>query len=67
VERKSALERLALAKKEHGALEQELRNYGACDPVKIQEKNRGVTLAKEAALRWTGEFAWLSTTSTLHE
>lgn len=35
-------------------MEEELRNYGACDPVKIQEKKRAVVLAKEAAIRWTG-------------
>jgi hypothetical protein len=38
------------------ALEKELLQYGACDPVKVEEKRRGVTLAKEAAIRWTGVF-----------
>lgn len=36
-------------------MEEELQNYGACDPTKIQEKKRGVVLAKEAAVRWTGD------------
>jgi len=36
-------------------MEEELQNYGACDPVKIQEKKRAVVLAKEAAIRWTGD------------
>lgn len=36
-------------------MEGELQNYGACDPVKIQEKKRAVVLAKEAAIRWTGD------------
>ena len=38
-------------------MEEELQNYGACDPVKIQEKKRAVVLAKEAAIRWTGDRA----------
>jgi len=36
-------------------MEEELQNYGACDPIKIQEKKRAVVLAKEAAVRWTGD------------
>ena len=28
--------------------------YGACDPVKLEEKRRALVLAKEAAMRWTG-------------
>lgn len=36
-------------------MEEELQNYGACDPIKIQEKKRAVVLAKEAAIRWTGD------------
>ena len=36
-------------------MEEELQNYGACDPIKIQEKKRAVILAKEAAVRWTGD------------
>ena len=36
-------------------MEEELQNCGACDPIKIQEKKRAVVLAKEAAIRWTGD------------
>ena len=36
-------------------MEGELQNYGACDPIKIQEKKRAVVLAKEATIRWTGD------------
>jgi hypothetical protein len=50
----SALEQLGSAQKELATLEKELCQYGACDPVKVEEKKRGVTLAKEAAIRWTG-------------
>ena len=41
-------------KKEYASLESELAAYGACDPVKLEEKKRAVILAKEAAARWTG-------------
>lgn len=51
------LEDLATLKKEHAQLESELAAYGACDPAKVEEKRRAVVLAKEAAIRWTGE--WL--------
>ena len=36
-------------------MEEELQNYGACDPIEIQEKKWAVVLAKEAAIRWTGD------------
>ena len=49
------METLAASKKELAMLEKELNDYGACDPAKIEDKRRGVTLAKEAAIRWTGE------------
>jgi hypothetical protein len=39
-------------------MEEELQNYGACDPIKIQEKKRAVVLAKEAAVRWTGDHVY---------
>lgn len=54
-ERTDSLSRLADARKELEKLEGELAQYGACDPVKVEEKKRAVTLAKEAAVRWTGE------------
>lgn len=38
------------------ALLDELGAYGACDPAKVEETRRAVTLAKEAAIRWTGAF-----------
>lgn len=41
-------------------MEKELANYGACDPVKVEEKRRAVTLAKEAAMRWTGTTPFLA-------
>ena len=53
--RNSSLSRLTDAHKELEKLEGELAQYGACDPVKVDEKKRAVTLAKEAAVRWTGE------------
>ncbi len=33
----------------------ELEAYGACDLVRVEEKRRAVILAREAALRHTGE------------
>lgn len=47
---------LASLKAELAQLEGEISAYGACDPIKIEEKKRGVILAKEAAIRWTGRF-----------
>jgi len=35
-------------------LQQELAQYGQCDPVHLAQKQRANVLAKEAALRWTG-------------
>jgi len=52
--RAAALEMLATAKKQACGLEKELHAYGACDPVKVEDKRRAVTLAYEAAMRWTG-------------
>ena len=36
-------------------MDNELAAYGACDPVKLEETRRGITLAKEATIRWTGQ------------
>ena len=36
-------------------LQAELEAYGACDPVKVEEKRRAVVLAREAAMRHTGK------------
>ena len=55
-ERKAELSELAAAKEKLTELEKELSQYGSCDPVKIEAKRRAVTLANEAALRWTGRF-----------
>ncbi|KAF9648572.1 meiotic nuclear division protein 1 [Thelephora ganbajun] len=59
VERNSTLEKLSGLKKDLEGMEEELQNYGACDPVKIQEKKRAVVLAKEAAIRWTDNYSCL--------
>ncbi|PIL23723.1 hypothetical protein GSI_13473 [Ganoderma sinense ZZ0214-1] len=53
--RGEALEKLATLKAEYAKVETELAAYGACDPVKIEEKRRAIVLAKEAAARWTGD------------
>lgn len=54
--RKRGLEQLDVKKREYNELEKELAAYGACDPTKVEEKKRGVILAHEAAIRWTGMF-----------
>ncbi|KIY46210.1 meiotic nuclear division protein 1, partial [Fistulina hepatica ATCC 64428] len=58
-ERTHMLDGLAGAKAELAALEDELKVYGACDPVTIAEHRRAITLAKEAAVRWTDNYAVL--------
>ncbi|KAI0743616.1 meiotic nuclear division protein 1 [Daedaleopsis nitida] len=57
--RTRALEELAGLKKEYAQLETELAAYGACDPVKLEEKRRAVVLAKEAVVRWTDNYTLL--------
>ncbi|OJT09324.1 Meiotic nuclear division protein 1 -like protein [Trametes pubescens] len=57
--RTQMLEDLSTLKKEHAQLEKELAAYGACDPAKVEEKRRAVVLAKEAAVRWTDNYAML--------
>ncbi|KAF9647269.1 hypothetical protein BDM02DRAFT_3098387, partial [Thelephora ganbajun] len=54
-ERDSALEKLSGLKRNLTGMEEKLENYGARDPVKTQEKERAVVLAKEAEIRWTGD------------
>lgn len=39
---------------EHEKLKAELEAFGACDPVKLQQKKEAIALAKESAVRWTG-------------
>ncbi|KAJ7170554.1 meiotic nuclear division protein 1 [Mycena crocata] len=50
---------LAQLKKRHVALVDELGAYGACDPAKVEETRRAVTLGKEAAVRWTDNYSML--------
>ncbi|KAJ7770243.1 meiotic nuclear division protein 1 [Mycena maculata] len=57
--RTEKLGKLAELKKAHVALLDELGAYGACDPAKVEETRRAVTLAKEAAVRWTDNYSML--------
>ncbi|EGO00303.1 hypothetical protein SERLA73DRAFT_180824 [Serpula lacrymans var. lacrymans S7.3] len=57
--RTRALETLNAAKQTLITLEQELQAYGACDPVKVEEKKRAVILAREATIRWTDNYVIL--------
>ncbi|KAJ6593901.1 Mnd1 family-domain-containing protein [Mycena capillaripes] len=57
--RTERLASLARLKKTHVALLDELGAYGACDPAKVEETRRAVTLAKEAAIRWTDNYSML--------
>ncbi|TFK89113.1 meiotic nuclear division protein 1 [Polyporus arcularius HHB13444] len=57
--RARALEELSSLKTEFAQLESELSAYGACDPVKLEEKRRALVLAKEAAVRWTDNYIML--------
>ncbi|KAJ3724487.1 meiotic nuclear division protein 1 [Lentinula raphanica] len=57
--RTAALSKLQGLKKELAKLDEELAAYGACDPVKLEETRRGITLAKEAAIRWTENYSSL--------
>ena len=54
-ERQDALSKLTNARTNLHDLERELTQYGACDPVVVEEKKRALVLAKEAAVRWTGK------------
>jgi len=55
-QRSAALGRLASARKTLTELQGELEAYGACDPVRVEEKRRAVILAREAALRHTDNY-----------
>ncbi|KAI9572054.1 meiotic nuclear division protein 1 [Boletus coccyginus] len=59
VTRTSALQKVAEGRQQIVALEKELEAYGACDPVKVEEKKRAITLAHEAAVRWTDNYSIL--------
>ncbi|KAH9978638.1 meiotic nuclear division protein 1 [Lactifluus volemus] len=60
-QRTTAIARLATATKTLATLQAELEAYGACDPVKVEEKRRAVILAREAAARHTDNYAILMT------
>ena len=53
--RTSALQEIAETRKQISELDKELEAYGACNPIKVEEKKRAVMLAHEAAVRWTGQ------------
>ncbi|KAL0955890.1 hypothetical protein HGRIS_002088 [Hohenbuehelia grisea] len=57
--RSEAVAQLLSTKNELNALQAELNAYGACDPAKVEDKRRGVILAKEAAIRWTDNYSVL--------
>ena len=50
-----SLSALTISKTTLASLENEIEQYGACDPAQVQEKRRAVVLAREATMRWTGE------------
>ncbi|KAK7472550.1 Meiotic nuclear division protein 1 [Stygiomarasmius scandens] len=57
--RTDLLNELSQLKGELCRLDQELNAYGACDPVKLEETKRAITLGKEAAIRWTDNYGVL--------
>ncbi|KAJ3748731.1 Mnd1 family-domain-containing protein [Lentinula detonsa] len=57
--RTAAITKLQGLKRELAKLDEELTAYGACDPVKLEETRRAITLGKEAAIRWTGNLGFL--------
>ncbi|KAI0309310.1 hypothetical protein OF83DRAFT_1072218, partial [Amylostereum chailletii] len=57
--RREALGRLAHAHASRAALADELEAYGASDPATVEEKRRAALLAREAAERWTDNWAML--------
>ncbi|KAI5120649.1 hypothetical protein M0805_007986 [Coniferiporia weirii] len=58
-ERSKALAEFSSARTQLAELEEELSQYGSCDPVKIEAKRRAVSLAHEAATRWTDNLSLL--------
>jgi hypothetical protein len=54
-ERNAALAQLDALQAELSKLQAELNAYGQCDPVQAEMKRSAIELAREAALRWTGE------------
>ncbi|KAF5393324.1 hypothetical protein D9757_000583 [Collybiopsis confluens] len=57
--RSASLSKLQNRKKELAKMDDELLVYGACDPAKIEETKRAITLSKEAAIRWTENYSVL--------
>ncbi|KAJ3860256.1 meiotic nuclear division protein 1, partial [Lentinula novae-zelandiae] len=57
--RTAAIAKLQYMKKELAKLDEELTAYGACDPVRLEETRRAITLGKEAAIRWTENYSAL--------
>ncbi|KAJ3790734.1 meiotic nuclear division protein 1 [Lentinula aff. detonsa] len=57
--RTAAITKLQGLKRELAKLDEELTAYGACDPVKLEETRRAITLGKEAAIRWTENYSIL--------
>lgn len=53
--RTALLSQLQTLQSENRRLEAELEAFGACDPIKLEQKKEAIQLAKESALRWTGE------------
>ncbi|KAJ7188264.1 meiotic nuclear division protein 1 [Mycena filopes] len=58
-DRVDKLETLAQLKKTHVRLLEELGAYGLSDPARVEETRRGVTLAREATIRWTDNYSML--------
>ena len=54
-ERRKLLETLEELEGVSKGLKMELAAFGAADPVKYEKKARGIEVAKDAAVRWTGE------------
>jgi hypothetical protein len=54
-ERNATLAHLDGLQAELSKLQAELNAYGQCNPEQAEMKRRATELAKEAALRWTGE------------
>jgi len=55
--RQDGLKTLEERKEMCKSLENELQQYGACDPSQVEEKRRAIVLAREAAIRWTDNYS----------
>ena len=54
-ERRQLLTTLQGLNADSAQLKSELAAFGAADPVRYAKKQRAVEVAREAAMRWTGE------------